>query len=174
MRVFYASSLCHHERTCVQFEYIKHASSINIVLICSSILIMSLSKRSAYLLLHASPSLLKMATITVLAITLAQIFERTEPGKRWKEWLANLSEQPTKLEQWEDDYIMKRLKDHQCYFSDLDFHTESQSSTEEDGSTTSEPSPSNSQEISASCYNIKVSLQRSISLPDIAHTPAKR
>jgi len=135
---------------------------------------MSLSKRSAYLLLHASPSLLKMATITVLAITLAQIFERTEPGKRWKEWLANLSEQPTKLEQWEDDYIMKRLKDHQCYFSDLDFHTESQSSTEEDGSTTSEPSPSNSQEISASCYNIKVSLQRSISLPDIAHTPAKR
>ncbi|PWN35050.1 uncharacterized protein FA14DRAFT_184415 [Meira miltonrushii] len=133
--------------------------------------IMSLSKRSASLLLRISPSFLNLATITVLSITLVQAFEKTDPGRRWKEWLTALSEQPTKLDKWEDDYIMERLKNHQTYFSDLDFQTESESSDE--GDTVSEPSPSSSQELAAGRYKLKLSLQRSVSLPNIPHSPAK-
>lgn len=132
---------------------------------------MSLSKRSASLLLRISPCFLKLATITVFSIALAQVFEKTDSGKRWKQWLAALSEQPKKLNKWEDDYIMECLRNHQSYFSDLDFQTESESSDE--GDTASEPCLGSSQELSVNRYKLRFLLQRSVSLPNISNRQAR-
>lgn len=97
--------------------------------------------------------------------------KKTDPCKRWKEWLVQLSEQPTKLDKSEDDYILNRLIDHKCYFSDLDFQSESEST--DDASIVSEPNPSSSQELHVGRYKLKLSLQRSASLPNISHAPVE-